>query len=424
MNKESFTAIDFETSNSQYMACQVGLVVVENGVIVHRLSRLIQPPFNDYNPHTIAVHHITPDKTIDAPTFDIVWDEIRPYLTNTTIVAHNASFDEKVLYKNLDFYGIMAIGINPFVCTCDLFMRASLKDLCKAFNMPLDNHHDALFDAECCAKFYLNYLRGVRPMFSIADKPVKVRREKNLTGDILVKDLSKANPKNPFYDRKVVITGEFMIPRRTLAEKLKLMGADIDTSISKKTNFVIVGSDPGPAKMEKIDKLRHDGFNIRLLSEDDINSIFDGNWEPFLIDKEVMKDLSLTYEHYVQHHLCFENGRNIIASKELFYGKAFRGNFDLFNQITGNLGAFGDLAIYPETNICVLSDSTVYDLQHGRKDDTIKYIEDYYNKNKTIVFDFDFLSESDILQFCKERCESCGDELTMGLYRKYIDSIK
>ena len=137
----------------------------------------------------------------------------------------------------------------------------------------------------------------------------------------------------------------------------------------------------------------------------------------------MQKDLVLTYDHYVKHHLTFEGDYNIIASKELYYGKGFKGNFDLFNQITGNLGAAGDMEIYPETNIIVLSDYTVSQLKSGTIDETIKYIQEYYNSHKSIVFDFNFLSETDILDFCKRRCEKCGDDVTMELYDKYMNSI-
>lgn len=114
---------------------------------------------------------------------------------------------------------------------------------------------------------------------------------------------------------------------------------------------------------------------------------------------------------------------NIIATKELFFGKNFSGNIDLLRQITGNLGAFGDTDIYPETNICVLSDNTIELLSHGTKDETIAYIEDYYNNRNSITFDFSFLSESAILDYCRRRCEWCGDKITMSLYMKYIHSL-
>lgn len=421
----NFIAVDFETATNDRMACQVGIVIVENGVIVKRIVKLIQPPHNRYDANTIVVHHITPEQTKHSPTFDKVWEEVKDYFINTTIVAHNAQFDEDVLNRNLFYYGISSMGILPFRCTCNLYNRVGLHDLCKAFGMSPDGHHDALFDAECCAKFYLNYLNGVEPDFSqITSRKSKFDKltSKALRGDVLRKDLSQGDPNNPFYDRKVVITGEFLLDRKELANQLKRMGADIDTSITKRTNYVLIGTDPGPAKMEKLEKLIHDGFNIRKLFQQDIDAILSGNWEGYHAEKEVKKDLSFTYDHYLKHHVTFESDRNIIASKELYYGTGFKGNLDLFKQITGNLGAAGDVEIYPETNICVLSDSTLETLEEGEKDDTILYIENYYNNNKAIVFDFAFISESDILDFCKGRCEQCGDEVTMELYEKYMES--
>lgn len=419
-----FIAIDFETATNDKMACQIGIVVVEDGIIVERISRLIQPPYNKYDAKTISVHHITPDMTEHSPYFDQVWAEISPYFINTTIVAHNAKFDKDVLYRNLLYYRIPPMGILSFECTCNLYDRKSLHDLCEAFGMSTEGHHDALFDAECCAQFYLNFSNGVTPDYSLItnDKPKNSRSAKKLSSDILKKDLSQADPNNPFYDRKVVITGDFSQERKQLGISLKRMGADVNTAISKKTNYVLIGTNPGPSKMEQLDKLIHNGFNIRKLYQEDIDAIFAGNWQGYHEEKEVKKELSLTYEHYSNHHLEFKNGYNIIASKELYYGKGFRGNFDLFNQITGNLGAAGDLAIYPETNICVLSDATIDKLKNEEKDDTVKYIEDVYNNSDSIVFDFSFMSESDILEFCKERCERCDDEVTMELYEKYMES--
>ena len=407
------------------MACQIGIVVVENGIITEKLSKLIQPPHNQYDSNTIEVHHITPDLTKDAPTFDVVWEEIKEYLTNKTIVAHNASFDEDVLYKNLNFYGIMPMGIQHFICTCDMYNRTSLHDLCLAFKMPIDKHHDALFDAECCAQFYLNYLNGVKPDCSFCSEKKKKRgimSDKRLSREVLTQDLSAADPNNPMYDRKVVITGDFVQERREIASILKEMGADVNTALSKKTNFVFIGDNPGPSKMEQLNKLILNGYNIRKLYQADLDAIISGDWEKYYIEKEVKKDLVLTYEHYLKNHIDFTDGSNIIASKELFYGKNFKGNFDVFNQITGNLGAAGDLKIYPETNIIVLSDFTIEQLKNQVKDETIQYIEDTYNKNKSVTFNFKFISESDILDFCKNWCDRYNDDVTLELYEKYLES--
>ena len=95
-----------------------------------------------------------------------------------------------------------------------------------------------------------------------------------IRGDLLKKDLTGANPDNPFYDKKVVITGVFSIDRKELAAKLKSMGADIDGSVTKRTDFVIIGEDAGPKKLEKIESLNADGCSIKKVYEPELHQIF------------------------------------------------------------------------------------------------------------------------------------------------------
>ncbi len=274
MNPINFTAVDFETATYDKKACQVGIVVVKNGVITEKHSYLIQPPANEYKWDTIRIHHITPEDTKYCDTFDVVWEKIKGYFSTNTIVAHNASFDRDVLYRNLDHYGISPDGIGEFTCTYQIY-GANLEDLCNEFGIDTSGHHDALFDAECCAIFYLNYLNDIAPQTYKERQNIYIGEgyHEQLHGEVLKKDLSNANPDNPFYNKKVVITGLFSIDRKELANKLKRMGADIDTSIGKKTDFVMIGKDPGPKKIEKIEQLLLEGFTIEKIYQPELLDI-------------------------------------------------------------------------------------------------------------------------------------------------------
>ena len=434
----NFTAIDFETATMKNKyPCQIGIVVVRNGQIEESISRYIQPPSNLYDKRCISVHKITPDITKDEPEFPDVWNDIKQYFEDTVLVAHNASFDITVLENNLNYYDIEYPTIQCYACTCKIFNKLSLDKACSLYDIKLSNHHDGLSDAKACAQLYLNWINDVKPTrLDVLDEPKKktpnmlfteesMKGHEVLKGDILVKDLSHADPNNPFYDRRVVVTGLFKYERKELGQILKSMGADINTSISKKTNFVLIGEDPGPKKIEKIDQLLHDGFPIRKIYEDDLEAILSGVWDKYRDDKEIAKDLDFTIDHYNKHHITFKDNVNVIASKELFYGKGFAGHFPFFSQMAGNLGAAGDnLSIYPETNICVLSNNTIEQLKQGIKDETILYIQNYYNNNKAVKFDFKFISEQEILDFCKKRCDMCGDMCTKELYLLYMNSIK
>lgn len=110
-------------------------------------------------------------------------------------------------------------------------------------------------------------IRGTKPGFKFED----IEGHERLSGDILEQDLSEADPSDFFYDKKVVFTGKLSTyDREDLALLLKQRGADINTTISKKTDIVIIGDNPGPTKMEKIGKLLAAGENIVVIYEDDL----------------------------------------------------------------------------------------------------------------------------------------------------------
>ena len=427
-NAKTFVAIDFETATPNKMACQVGIVSVVDGEIVETFSSYIKPPKNEYGEYNIRVHHITPDITENAPTFEELWPTIERFFLSPVLVAHNMmNTDIHVLYANLDYYGIMYMAKPKLVCTCDLYGRRGLEDMCAAFGMDCDNHHDGLFDALCCAKFYLNYLNGVEPDYSLI--PEKKKRGKSSrpkkevdSGACLsfAQDVDESDPSNPFCGKKVLVTGLFDHDKSALKRQIEKMGASVMSGVSKNLHYVVVGREPGPAKMENLKKLEHNGFKIRQLTEEDVINIFNGQWEEYAIDGATKKDLDFSIEHYKQHHKSLEGMVNRISTKNVYVGKDLSGERQYFAQIMGNLGAYADNEIGSDTHICLLSDSSIDKLRGGIKDETVMYIEQQYNTGKSITYDWDLISESDVLDFCKRFCDAYGAEETLYLYEKYI----
>ena len=289
-----FISLDVETATIDQMICQIGLCIVADKQIIEKKCWLIQPPENKYDWQCVKVHKISVEMTKDLPSFEQVWDEISGYLIGSQIVAHNAAnFDEIAIRKNLDYYHIDDSRIKPFIDTISLWgHRIALDELCVGFGWSIEGHHDAQWDAEMCARVYLEYLAGNQPNWQLVEEchvskgekttkssyiNIKDISKKKISGEVLVKDFSNAKPENnPFYDRKIVITGEFAIERKEMAEMLQKYGADVNTSVSKKTNYVLVGSAPGPSKMTKIAQLKEQGYDIRILTEDDFNRIVNG----------------------------------------------------------------------------------------------------------------------------------------------------
>lgn len=269
-----FIAFDVETPNRDNDSiCQIGIVKVTNLKIVERLSLLVRPPENRYDNINICFHGICPEHTESEPEFHEIWPLISSYFINQTLVAHNAGFDITVLEKVANLYDINLSGFAKDVyCTSLLNNRASLPDCCRAYNIELMSHHDGLCDAEACANIFIN-MQTDGPVYVEKTKKKPLFASKKIDRETLKKELSNADPNNPFYDKRVVITGNHHMDRNDLASILKTMGADINTSISRKTDFVIAGSGAGPSKMGKVRELISEGFHIKIISTEELKKL-------------------------------------------------------------------------------------------------------------------------------------------------------
>lgn len=87
----------------------------------------------------------------------------------------------------------------------------------------------------------------------------------------LTKMIEVEDKSHLFCGKIVVITGEFpsFNNRNEMAKMLQSVGADVNTSISQKTDYVIVGQKAGPKKLEAIEK-----FSIKTFSEHDFIKLF------------------------------------------------------------------------------------------------------------------------------------------------------
>ena len=167
---KDFAAIDFETANGRPSSiCSVGLVVVRGGEIVERLHRLIRPtPNYYYRFFTEQIHSICAEDTDDAPLFPEVWNaEVAPLIGRLPLVAHNAAFDERALRAAYEAYEMDYPAEYRFYCTLRaarrLFPKAEignhrLPTVCAWLGIPFEDHHQALADAEGCARIAMRIL--------------------------------------------------------------------------------------------------------------------------------------------------------------------------------------------------------------------------------------------------------------------------
>lgn len=154
-----WAAIDFETATrSRTSACAVGVVLVDDGVVVDERGWLIRPPGNRYEPFNIKIHGIEPAHTARKPGFGDVWPLVDELVGDRMLLAHNAPFDMGVLKRSGESSGI-EVRDHDFACTVSLARRSwpdfdyyNLKAVCQALEIELINHHDAVADARACAE--------------------------------------------------------------------------------------------------------------------------------------------------------------------------------------------------------------------------------------------------------------------------------
>ena len=146
----------------------IGICVVEDRQIVKEHFSLVDPeqPFDWFNSRLTG---ISEESVVGAPTFPQLWRQIETVMSSGILVAHNASFDMRVLRKCLNDYGIAWKPRVQGLCT--VLMGRSLKpgishrlnDMCEYYGICLD-HHQADSDSRACAEILLRYMQaGAQP---------------------------------------------------------------------------------------------------------------------------------------------------------------------------------------------------------------------------------------------------------------------
>ena len=186
-------------------------------------------------------------------------------------------------------------------------------------------------------------------------------------------------------------------------------GVEIASAPSKFVCLFLIGEDAKPEHLEIIEKLAFNGFYIPVFRGEEAVRLLEADIKDWPELKPVQKNIVIDLAHYERFHIDMAERRNPIYGREIFFGKGWRGDFALLNQMTGFLGSCGDFDhIWPETDMIALSDSTIERLRSGEQDDTSRYIAEHYNRSDAITFSYKFISESDILSLCQRWAEEYG----------------
>lgn len=166
--RQEFIAMDFETANKLggVSACQIALVKICDGEITNQFTSYILPPSGYQHFEFTWLHGISFADVAAAPTWAELAEEIKKFIGELPVYAHNAKFDARV-WRELDRYFGVKSYPKEFYCTYRMAARA-IPDLANhklptvtAYFAPEYqlNHHEAFSDAKACAQIVIGLQR-------------------------------------------------------------------------------------------------------------------------------------------------------------------------------------------------------------------------------------------------------------------------
>lgn len=262
---------------------------------------------------------------------------------------------------------------------------------------------------------------------------------------------------NPLKGKRICLTGDFRMPQKELNAKLKSVGVETIDRVSdsrsykegdtippvkESTSFFVVGNNPNEDSLKRFALNEHDGYHAKMINEDKLYALLGGNYTdddivPDIVEKRLHLDISYynwtapvingkTFVSRVSSPLQYdtEGKLNPISQKEIYVPTISGIDMGAFYQIIGNLGGYANKEYYDDTNLIMLSDKTLQKLEQGIKDEVIIEIENRYNKSNTKIFNVQFTSESDFINWVKKRMLLFPDESTIHLLKIYEKGLE
>lgn len=139
-----------------YIYCENGKRIAQDYILINPQTKIEEG--------ASKVNGITYEKIKDCPTFDKVWEQLKPYMTESVWIFHNSNYDErKVIIPEMQRYNI-PVPQHWVCCTLEnakrLISKKEVKNyklgtLCEHFDINLgDRFHEADFDTEACLRVF------------------------------------------------------------------------------------------------------------------------------------------------------------------------------------------------------------------------------------------------------------------------------
>lgn len=308
-----FVCLDFETANnSRSSVCSVGISVYEDGKMVEEKEWLVKPEPLSFNAINVMIHGIREIDVLNERTFPEVWSELKPYLENELVVAHNASFDFSVLRNTLDYYNLDWPSLR-YCCTLiisrifyNYLPSHKLNVISKYLGYKALNHHKASSDATAAGYILTEVFNelNVKDIDELADiigfslgylkdreyTPCRKERIGMISSKIDsfngLDNLDEIDESVDFFkDKYVVFTGPLGVMERDEAESIVTrLGGIPWRNVTKKTNILVTNVENPESlnpiymsrKLATAMRYKEQGQDILLINGEEFQNIIMG----------------------------------------------------------------------------------------------------------------------------------------------------
>ncbi|WP_211215192.1 exonuclease domain-containing protein [Nesterenkonia alba] len=291
----NFTAVDFETANGyRGSPCAIGLVRIRDGNVDELYFKRMRPPegYDRFDPRNVAIHGITPERVARQPRFAELFGEIRDFIGEDVLIAHNAAFDIEVFEAALEVSGLDSPGLQA-LCSVQLARAVyqldshALPQAAAEAGFNLKHHHHALWDARAAAAIVVDIAERTQPhtvdsvhqVFAAHDLEAEVlpawqaprKRLSRATRQVepfahlfdarvegvdpaKLPDLMRwqdegrnpipspqADPDHPLAGEQVVFTGTLSVPRPDAKKLAADLGAQTASRVTGSTTLLVIG---------------------------------------------------------------------------------------------------------------------------------------------------------------------------------------
>lgn len=178
LEKGTYCVFDLETTglSSRYdHIIEFGGQIVKDRTCIKSLQLFIKPPV-EISAFTTELTNITNDHVKDAKTFEECVDEILDFISDSILVAHNASFDYGFLNEELKRIGREPLK-NPVIDTLDLAYSMidrkgyRLGQLARQYGIRYDEEvaHRADYDAQVLAQVFMHMLNELKHISTLTE---------------------------------------------------------------------------------------------------------------------------------------------------------------------------------------------------------------------------------------------------------------